>query len=1174
MLLTQNNNIVNLKFYTVLIGLLAISFASYGQCPNNDNTDSDGDGVADCIDPCIDIANSIAGNLSFESDFIGWTIPQNSANFNTSTEASNVLHGNKSMVVAAPSASTFENYALETEQFILEPNVAYNLRIPVKRLSTNDGDAIRWVLIDSDGIYRHFNNYYNTVEDWNYITINNLFINFDFYTNDIFRLRLEFGLSTVDMAVDKIELYKAEQGADPAYQDLDGDGLPDCDTVDVLQSEREALIAFYNATGGDNWVNNTNWNTSAPVRTWFGITTSTTDIFGQTYTDGLEHVQSLSFLQFNNIAGSLPSELANLTKLAGMNFINNPLNGTIPDYIYDYPQLVFFRIQNSEMSGTISPNIQNATNLRSLLIDGNNFSGPIPDLTNLPSFDRFLFIQNNAFQFGDFENQFSTYQSTIDNFSYTPQKPLSPKPNIIASNGDIISIPAEISGSQNNYEWYKRTSVFGIDLVSTEETLDFVFDDASEGTYFLSVTSNLVPNLMLTTPDFSIGQDPTTSPDYATLIDFYNSTGGPNWTDAATNNWNTNTPLSTWSGVTLNENGNVTSIIRFSNGLEGSIPSSMTNLEQLESINISGNNLSADIPDFGSMANIESLDLVRNDFSIADFETNFESNSTISNFRFAFQNLRDAPIEIEPITGEDYEFSMSEVAGTDVQYQWYREIPFLIGTDALGDLVTDASSNTISFTNFEADDFSTYFCAATSSLIPDLVIRRETIKLNGPVSQQEKDALAAFYNALDGDNWGDGVNTNWLSDVPVREWANVVVTGNKVTALNFFGGNLVGELPEELGNLSNLVYLEFSIVPNLTGSLPESFTGLSNLQRIRIQGAGMTGAVLPEDIGNLIKLKEILIVFSGFTGTIPSSIGNLSDLLRLDMNGNVLGINPPNTLSGTLPSSLGNLSNLGTLRLDANNLEGQIPESLSNIGSNFGLNINLANNNFSGPLPDWGTNLTIPETSTIQINGNQFNFDDLEPLVNSGTEFLFFEYSPQRTQDVEENITTGIGATLTLNVNDTDIDRDSNDTAINNNYQWYKDEVAITGANATDYIITNTQTTDSGVYYCEITNPILPDLTIVRAPITLNIDPSLGSIDNEVNAILIYPNPTKNWLNIKTYNLIDTEASIYDINGRLVLTKTLNGNLNVLNVEQLQSGAYILKIEAQNKIQTQRFIKQ
>ena len=39
-----------------------------------------------------------------------------------------------------------------------------------------------------------------------------------------------------------------------------------------LETDKEALIAFYNSTNGAQWKINTNWLTDAPVDEWYGIT--------------------------------------------------------------------------------------------------------------------------------------------------------------------------------------------------------------------------------------------------------------------------------------------------------------------------------------------------------------------------------------------------------------------------------------------------------------------------------------------------------------------------------------------------------------------------------------------------------------------------------------------------------------------------------------------------------------------------------------------------------------------------------------------------------------------------------------------------------------------------------------------------------------------------------------
>ena len=43
--------------------------------------------------------------------------------------------------------------------------------------------------------------------------------------------------------------------------------------VASVSEDRAVLVEFYNATNGPNWTNNTNWNSSAPVDQWYGVST-------------------------------------------------------------------------------------------------------------------------------------------------------------------------------------------------------------------------------------------------------------------------------------------------------------------------------------------------------------------------------------------------------------------------------------------------------------------------------------------------------------------------------------------------------------------------------------------------------------------------------------------------------------------------------------------------------------------------------------------------------------------------------------------------------------------------------------------------------------------------------------------------------------------------------------
>ncbi|MCB0399686.1 MAG: T9SS type A sorting domain-containing protein [Winogradskyella sp.] len=78
------------------------------------------------------------------------------------------------------------------------------------------------------------------------------------------------------------------------------------------------------------------------------------------------------------------------------------------------------------------------------------------------------------------------------------------------------------------------------------------------------------------------------------------------------------------------------------------------------------------------------------------------------------------------------------------------------------------------------------------------------------------------------------------------------------------------------------------------------------------------------------------------------------------------------------------------------------------------------------------------------------------------------------------------------------------------------------------------------------------------------------SLENIIskNKMSLYPNPTKDIINIKTKNL-DINVEIYDVTGKLIL-KTKNTQIKVDN---LTSGIYFLKLSDNNQTETHKFIK-
>ena len=76
---------------------------------------------------------------------------------------------------------------------------------------------------------------------------------------------------------------------------------------------------------------------------------------------------------------------------------------------------------------------------------------------------------------------------------------------------------------------------------------------------------------------------------------------------------------------------------------------------------------------------------------------------------------------------------------------------------------------------------------------------------------------------------------------------------------------------------------------------------------------------------------------------------------------------------------------------------------------------------------------------------------------------------------------------------------------------------------------------------------------------------SLGIDSNSLTNTSVYPNPTKDNLNIDIPNAIGTsKLKLYDVQGRFVMETSTNSTHEVMNIGNLQSGVYMLSIENEN----------
>lgn len=156
-------------------------------------------------------------------------------------------------------------------------------------------------------------------------------------------------------------------------------------TIIVKQSyvdlEREALIALYKATNGDNWTNNTNWCSDKPISEWYGITVQD----GELWID----------LQFNNLVGELPKEIGSLKRLTYLFLLGNKIIGTIPEEIGNLDRLTILELSSNSIEGTIPKEIGKLKELRVINLGHNTLEGNIPEwIIDLPHLETFNVYSN------------------------------------------------------------------------------------------------------------------------------------------------------------------------------------------------------------------------------------------------------------------------------------------------------------------------------------------------------------------------------------------------------------------------------------------------------------------------------------------------------------------------------------------------------------------------------------------------------------------------------------------------------------------------------------------------------------------------------------------------------------------------------------------------------------
>ena len=680
--------------------------------------------------------------------------------------------------------------------------------------------------------------------------------------------------------------------------------------ITVMDPDRAALVALYEATDGPNWVNNDNWLTDAPLGDWYGVDTDVSgrvvrlDLAGNTDNwpeviphglsgpippelGNLTHLTRL-YLQVNQLSGPIPTELGSLTNLELLSLGSNDLSGPIPTELGELASLTWLYLYSNSLTGPIPTELGRLADLESLRLGDNDLMGPIPtELGELASLTR-LYLYSNSLT-GPIPTELGRL-ADLESLDLGGNDLTGPIPTelgelasltrlSLSSNSLTGAIPTELGRLADLESLYLRYN----DLTGPIPE-SFLELEALERFHFERNADLCAPG----TIDFVtwLARIETVSGPYCNESDvgvlnlLYETSGGPDWTSSS--GWLETPALDEWYGVTADALGRVLTLDLSRNGLAGQLPGNLNELAHMTELRIAHNTeLSGRLP-----------------LSLADL---------------SLRALHYDGTEL--------------CAPVDTSFRdWLSAIPSHEGTGGE--------------------------C--------------------GPLSDRE--VLEALYDATGGpdwthnENWRTGAPLGEWYGVEVDDQGRVVgldFIRNRLTGriprelgglanlqwLELYRDDLTGSIPPELGNLANLESLSLH-ENDLTGPIPPELGNLANLWRLNLSANRLT-APIPRELGNLANLGYLYAGRNDLTGPIPPELGRLADLRGLNL--------AANRLTGPIPPELGRLAYLSILYLGENELAGPVPPEFGGLMQLRSLALQT-NADMSGVLPASLTNLAALET--------------------------------------------------------------------------------------------------------------------------------------------------------------------------------------------------------------------
>ena len=753
-----------------------------------------------------------------------------------------------------------------------------------------------------------------------------------------------------------------------------------------------ALVAFYHAAGGEDWIDRTGW-LEEPVMGWHGVTLNEegrvvrlhviwNNLTGH-LSSQLGRLTELEYLGLtgNDLGGSIPASLGRLSRLQELFLHSNDFTGSIPPELGNLAELEILVLQFNDLTGSIPASLGRLAKLKELGLSFNGLTGPIPpELGNLAELE-YLSLQFNGLT-GPVPASLGRL-AKLKQFILSWNALTGPIPPALGNLAELEYLTLQFNGLTGPIPaWLGELSRLK-DLWLTDNALTGSIPPALGNLANLDVLAlSANPLASYVFPEWVM---------HLSRLRWLSLTG---------------TQLQGAIPPGLGDLPGLRTLQLSDNDLEGALPGNIANAKALRSLYLAHNNLDA-LADLSGLPELDIVNVAFNRLTFEDFEGRdlpasaaeplgapdreqlaalFERTGFVMHAQgpLAPVTLAGRPSDLEALRRyiDALNALQGQGKGDIVPAGHLRMLPRLYRR------LAERAERFPGGEEAQASASIRDFTYAPQRLVPTRVAREAdhvtfSVEVGGEENRYQWYG-DGYGNAVDDDVAIGGATGNTLR-VALSEARAVyycVITNPRVPDLtlyserassvapapvvaaheadslvlaNFYraaGGsgwtNARGWLEGPLGSWFGVVLNEEGRVTrlylagnNLTGFLPEEVGALAALERLNLHSNKMS-TPLPESLGRLTSLTHLILESNRFRGPIPASLGNLTRLRFLSFHFN--------DLRGPIPESLGKLTSLVWLDLSTNNLTGPVPAWLGNLTRLE--HIQLYNNDLTGPIPE------------------------------------------------------------------------------------------------------------------------------------------------------------------------------------------------------------------------------